>query len=87
MYSQVKYALTCIKELLVKKGLDTVEPTSDAQLVYMKQLKTDLKSSVWNTSCNSWYKNDSGEITSLYPNTVSRFRWTLEKFNMEDYAQ
>lgn len=67
--------------------MSAIEPTVKAQSAYMGQLRSDLKGTIWKTSCNSWYKNSSGEVTNIYPNTVSRFRYTLGKFNEEDYVE
>lgn len=84
--AQVKFSIRCVSELLIKRRLPFVEPTEKAQERYMAKLRQDLKGTVWTTSCKSWYKNESGEITSIYPNTVARFKWTLGRFNPDDYV-
>ncbi|KAI7895866.1 uncharacterized protein EV154DRAFT_494015 [Mucor mucedo] len=77
---QVKYAIQCIKKIQ-----DVIEPTKEAQSRYMQQLRSDFRDTAWVSSCSSWYKNQSGVITSLYPNTATRFRWELGQFNKCDY--
>jgi len=84
---QVSFAINCIKKLIIEKKMTAVEPTLEAQSAYMGQLRSDLKGTIWTTSCNSWYKNSSGQVTNIYPNTVTRFRHTLGKFNEEDYVK
>lgn len=66
--------------------MSAIEPTPKAQEEYMAKWKSDFKGTVWTASCTSWYKNKSGEITSLYPNTVSRFSWTLGKVKEQDFV-
>lgn len=71
---------------MIKKNMRAIEPTEKAQAEYMEKWKNDLKGTVWTSSCTSWYKTESGEITSLYPNTVTRFGWTLGKVKDEDFV-
>lgn len=51
----------------------------------MNTLRSNFEGTAWISSCSSWYKNQSGIITSLYPNTATRFRWELGQFNKHDY--
>jgi hypothetical protein len=85
--SQVDFAVKSIKELIMNKKIEAIEPTPEAQDRYMAQLKEDLKSTVWTSSCTSWYKNEDGEITNLYPNSVTRFKWDLGKFSEKDFVK
>ncbi|KAL9538471.1 hypothetical protein MBANPS3_010905 [Mucor bainieri] len=85
--AQVSFAVNCIKKLIIEKKMSAIEPTVEAQSAYMSQLRSDLKGTIWTTSCNSWYKNSSGEVTNIYPNTVTRFRHTLGKFREQDYVK
>lgn len=62
-----------------------IEPKEEAQARYMNQLRTDFRDTAWLSSCSSWYQNQSGVITSLYPNTATRFRWELGQFRKCDY--
>lgn len=79
-FRQANYAIHCIKKI---QGI--IEPTEEAQRKYMHQLRSDFRDTAWMSSCSSWYKNQAGVITSLYPNTASRFRWELGQFNKSDY--
>lgn len=67
--------------------MSAIEPTLESQTAYMRQLQSSLQGTVWTTSCNSWYKNNYGEVTNIYPNTVTRFKHTLRQFNEEDYVK
>lgn len=87
IFSQVDYAIKCIQKLIIERNLPTIEPTLEAQTNYMASLRSDLKKTVWTTSCQSWYKNDKGEVTNIYPNTVTRFKWTMSKFDENDYVK
>ncbi|CEP14896.1 hypothetical protein [Parasitella parasitica] len=84
--TQVSFAVNAIKKLIIEKNMSAIEPTLEAQNAHMAQLRSDLKGTIWTTSCSSWYKNDSGEVTNIYPNSVTRFKHTLRKINEMDYV-
>jgi hypothetical protein len=71
---------------MIHKNMSAIEPKVEAQKKYMQTLNEDMKNTVWTSSCHSWYKNDQGQITNIYPNTVARFKLTLGKFDEKDYV-
>jgi cyclohexanone monooxygenase len=40
---------------------------------------------VWNTGCASWYLNDTGRNTTLWPGFTWRFKLSLLRFRAADY--
>jgi len=44
-----------------------------------------LKSTVWNTACKSWYKDENGFIFSLWPHSTTRFIREMRKAPPEEY--
>ncbi|KAI8640580.1 putative flavin-binding monooxygenase-like protein [Parasitella parasitica] len=84
--TQVSFAVNAIRKLIIERNMSAIEPTLEAQAAHMAQLRSDLKGTIWTTACNSWYKNESGEVTNIYPNSVTRFKYTLGKINEEDYV-
>lgn len=82
--SQVNYAIRCIQEILLRHDA-AIEPKKDSQDEYMRRIHSDFQGTAWLTSCTSWYKNKKGKVTSLYPNTATRFQWELSRFSKKDY--
>ncbi|SAM04258.1 hypothetical protein [Absidia glauca] len=91
---QVNNAIKCIKQLGPK--VKAIEPTEEAQEKFVADLKKQLKNTVWNTNCNSWYKDSNGEthithislllfekVFSLWSSTVTAFYWHLRSNNFK----
>ncbi|OAD71886.1 hypothetical protein PHYBLDRAFT_125601 [Phycomyces blakesleeanus NRRL 1555(-)] len=88
MECQVDLAMQCIKRI-IDKNLSAVEPSAAAQDAFVAKLIKDLKPTVWNTDCVSWYKNDGGQVTGVWSGSIISFWWELRKsepYNYIEYA-
>lgn len=53
---------------------------------FMEQKDLFMESTVWNTHCQSWYKNPkSGKITALWPGSTLHYMETLAKPRFDDF--
>ncbi|KAG0170373.1 hypothetical protein DFQ28_005980 [Apophysomyces sp. BC1034] len=83
---QVNFAIELIKRMM-KKGVAAVEPKVSSQDAFVSKLQRDMKHTVWNSGCASWYKNEKGEITGLWSGTVASFWWTLRNPQLSDFIE
>ncbi|KAI8381112.1 putative flavin-binding monooxygenase [Radiomyces spectabilis] len=83
---QVNFALDRIKRMQ-SKNLAAIEPKIEAQNEFVATLKKDLKPTVWNSGCRSWYMNKDGEVFSLWSSTVTKFWWTLRNTDSSDFIE
>lgn len=65
-----------------KAGL--VEPSEEAMRRYDAEIQGALASTVWATSCQSWYKRADGRITALYPWSGRTWRRRHRRLRRED---
>lgn len=65
----IKYSVQLIRET-GRDQLISVRP--DVQQAFNDDLQADLQNTVWAGSCKSWYKTESGHITTNYPYTAAR---------------
>jgi len=85
---QVEFMINVVREML-KRDAKYVAVKEDAEEVYMKSMKDQMAKTVWGTEkCGSWYANDAGIITALWPkNCTSYWRETrtvdFSKFNFK----
>lgn len=85
---QVEFMINVIREM-IKRDAKCVTIKEHAEEQYMKSMKEQMKKTVWGTEkCGSWYANDAGIITALWPkNCTSYWRETkavdFSKFNFE----
>ncbi|MEH6474309.1 MAG: NAD(P)/FAD-dependent oxidoreductase [Sneathiella sp.] len=80
--AQVKFIMQCI-ELAGKDKL--LQPKTDIQAAQNVKTQLDLQETVWAGSCDSWYKDESGRIHTLYPHTARRFLRERSKLRLDDF--
>jgi hypothetical protein len=69
-----------------KRNLSSFEVRPDAQDRYMRWVGEDLDSTVWaRGGCRSWYLDDSGRPSLMWPRTMRSFRRMLRRFDPEHY--
>jgi cation diffusion facilitator CzcD-associated flavoprotein CzcO len=83
--SQVQYIRGAVRGLR-EKGYGAVEPTAEAQDAWNADVQRRMQRTVWNTGgCASWYLDDHGRNTVLWPRTTFTFRRLLSSFDEEAY--
>ncbi|MCD4536275.1 NAD(P)/FAD-dependent oxidoreductase [Nocardioides sp. cx-169] len=84
--SQVAYLRDALRTVR-RRGLDAVEPTQEATDRWNRSLQRRMRHTVWTTGgCDSWYLDDHGRNTVLWPRTTADFRRRLASFDEEAYA-
>ena len=63
-------ALPNFHELTLSRSFDVKRDVQDEWNVYGDEI---LKRTVWNSGCSSWYKNEKGRISALYPGSIIHF--------------
>jgi cyclohexanone monooxygenase len=84
--SQVAYLVDALRTM-TSQGLATVEPDPEAQRAWNQDLQSRMRRTVWSTGgCSSWYLDEHGRNTTLWPRTTFAFRRELRKFDLEKYV-
>jgi cation diffusion facilitator CzcD-associated flavoprotein CzcO len=81
--SQLNYIVSAI-EVSLKRGA-RVEPTVDAARRWTRGLQDKLPSTVWGTGCSSWYLNEQGQNTVIWPDFTFKFRQETRNFIPADH--
>jgi cation diffusion facilitator CzcD-associated flavoprotein CzcO len=83
--SQVAYVRDAIATMR-RQGYAELEPRADVQRRWNTDLQRRMGRTVWNTGgCSSWYLDESGRNTTLWPRTTYKFRQLLARFDPEAY--
>ncbi len=83
--SQVAYIRDALRTM-ARHEYATVEPRRDAQDAWNADVQRRMKRTVWNSGgCASWYLDDHGRNTVLWPRTTYRFRGLLSSFDPANY--
>jgi cation diffusion facilitator CzcD-associated flavoprotein CzcO len=78
--SQARYVSEALR-FLRKRGATTVEPRSAAQRAWVDEVDRHMQGTVWVAGgCNSWYLDETGRNSTLWPKPTWQFRRRLERF-------
>jgi len=88
MEAQYRYVLGALAELdkLRLRGVAALEVTAGAEESDHDYLAERLTTTVWATGgCTSWYLDDQGRNTTLWPGSAWSFRRRLARFDASNY--
>ncbi|PNY79582.1 4-hydroxyacetophenone monooxygenase [Deinococcus koreensis] len=84
--AQIHYVLQAL-EYLDSAQLAALEARPEAQEAYSDALQDRLRGSVWvQGGCTSFYLDDGGRNTTLWPERAARFRQALRHFDPAEYT-
>jgi cation diffusion facilitator CzcD-associated flavoprotein CzcO len=83
--AQVDYIRDAIRTMRAN-DYATVEPRLDAQRRWNDDLQRRMRRTVWHTGgCSSWYLDEHGRNTTLWPRSTVAFRNLLSRFDVAAY--
>jgi cation diffusion facilitator CzcD-associated flavoprotein CzcO len=83
--SQAQYALEAILAMRARH-VAQVDVKPEVQKSFVDKTQTKLKGTVWASGCKSWYVNESGKNTTLWPGFTFVYRRATSAFKLGDYA-
>jgi cation diffusion facilitator CzcD-associated flavoprotein CzcO len=84
--SQINYMLDGLR-VMRERGADVFEVRPDVQEDYNRRLQEAMRGTVWTDGhCRSWYLDDTGRNTTLWPTFSYRFRQLTRRFAPGDYV-
>ncbi len=84
--SQIAYILSALDQMDAQQ-IVAVEPTAEAQQAWNQDMQHRMQRTVWSTGgCASWYLDDHGRNTTLWPRSTFSFRRLLRTFDLEKYV-
>jgi len=83
--AQIEYVLECLRHMrLARAGEVDVRP--EAQSAFNDAIQEQMKGTVWtNGGCASWYLDDTGRNTTLWPDFTFRFRRQVVEFRPQEH--
>ncbi len=79
--SQLRYINQAITTL---RGDETLAPKPAAVKAYNQQIQSELATSIWATSCQSWYKRADGFIPTMWPRSTKAYDKMMRKVNWDE---
>ena len=81
--SQLNYVGEAIDVALATNGL--VEPKEHLARRWTHELLAKMPTTVWGSGCSSWYLNEGGVNTTIWPDFTFRFRRATRHFDSRDH--
>ena len=83
--AQLGYVLQAL-QFMDATGTRVVEPRLEAQAANNDRIQRDVSGSVWTTGgCRSYYLDDGGRNTTLWPRRAGAFRGVVRTFDPSEY--
>lgn len=84
--SQFRYVLDCFR-YMDERSIGVVDVRADALDRFNEELQRKMARTVWTTGgCSSWYMDDQGRNSTLWPDYTWRFRQMTRRFDPAAYA-
>ncbi|MBB5017554.1 cation diffusion facilitator CzcD-associated flavoprotein CzcO [Chitinivorax tropicus] len=82
--AQIEHILQCIQHMQTQHAaLCEVQPT--AQQAFNEQVQQQLAGTVWASGCQSWYLDQHGRNTTLWPGSVVAYQKLMRTWSVSDY--
>ena len=83
--SQLHYLMECLR-FMERGGLEVIEVREQVQREYNEELQRRLQGTVWTSGgCVSWYLDEHGKNTTIWPGSTWPYHQRLRRFEPEDY--
>jgi len=80
--SQFHYVLQCLENL---KEHPVMEVRDDVQSAFNQRIQKQIRETVWEKGCNSWYKTESGKNTANWPGFTFDYRRRTRHLDLQDF--
>ena len=83
--AQIEYVLQCLRHV-ARHGARAIEVRAEKQHAFSEAIREKLRGTVWLLGgCNSWYLNERGGTSVLWPATTWEFTAGLRRLDPSDY--
>ena len=83
--SQLNYVIDALRTMR-RRGIERIEVRPEVQERFNEQLQKEMEGTVWTAGrCQSWYLDDAGRNTTLWPGWTFDFRRRTRRFDPAAY--
>jgi cation diffusion facilitator CzcD-associated flavoprotein CzcO len=82
--SQIAHVIDALRRMRAR-GADVVEVRPEVQERYNAKIDERMRATVWSTGCASWYLDETGRNSTLWPGWTWEFRRRVARLRPGDY--
>ncbi|MET7513849.1 NAD(P)/FAD-dependent oxidoreductase [Streptomyces sp. NPDC005480] len=84
--SQLNYLADYVRQLDVLGGRVALDPRASAVNAWNRRVQDRMERTVWSSGgCSSWYLDENGVNTTLWPGTTTEFRSATRRVDLGEY--
>lgn len=84
--SQIEHIVDALR-YVERRNLASVEPRASAQAAFVAEVDAKMMGTVWTSGgCSSWYLDERGRNSTLWPGFTFTFKRRVERFDPSDYV-
>ena len=83
--SQISYVMSALRQMSAH-GFRALEVRTEVQRAYNDGLQARQARTVWASGCRSWYLNENGRNTTLWPGASFTFRHKTRRLRLREYV-
>ncbi|MEU5973903.1 NAD(P)/FAD-dependent oxidoreductase [Streptomyces sp. NPDC047315] len=83
--SQLNYLADYLRQLSILGGRTALDPRPAAVDAWNDGIQRRMARTVWSTGCKSWYLDDQGRNSTLWPGTTAEFRRLVREVDLGEY--
>jgi cation diffusion facilitator CzcD-associated flavoprotein CzcO len=84
MEAQIDYIVGAIAKLL-QFGWKALDVRAEVQARYNEDIQRRLRSTTWNSGCQSWYLTEDGFNATMFPGFATQYVAQLKTLDLEDF--
>jgi cation diffusion facilitator CzcD-associated flavoprotein CzcO len=83
--TQVRYLRRMLRSMR-RAGIEAVDARAEAQRAWNDRVDARMSGTVWTSGgCSSWYLDDTGRNSTLWPGSTWRFRQLLRRADLDEF--
>ena len=82
---QIRYVLSCIRYLQAQPAKASLDVLPRVQQSFNRRLQQQIRRTVWEQGCHSWYRNAAGKNTNNWPGFTLSYRYLTRRIRPQDY--
>lgn len=83
--AQTRYVMHCLGWLL-REGATRVDVKRSVQRKFNEDLKAQMQRTVWQSGCRSWYLNENGSNSTIWPGFTLSYWWRTRQPDPHDFV-
>lgn len=83
--AQLNYMVDYLRQLDTFGGRAAFDARPTAVEAWNQHIQDRMRSTVWSTGCDSWYLDENGRNTTVWPGTTGEFRRVTRRLDLTEY--